>query len=118
MEKHERDWYVEQHRQKWRRIFSKIVSDKEVCDIRQVERDYMLFNYGPESQNWPAGACFACEYMMGKKCDHECLFNWSKDSEFKCCSEGLYREILGANTWQDQARLARRIANLPIYKKE
>ena len=63
--------------------------------------------------------CFCCEYNEGKEDCSQCPLDW--DVTKQCCTnnKSLYTRITNWTlTWQEQADLARQIANLPERKDE
>lgn len=57
--------------------------------------------------------CFCCEYTDSIDCTCEsCVLDWGTTEG----CELLYRKVVHATSWKEQAKLARRIANLPERK--
>ena len=112
---HDKQWYVEQHRAMWNWIADKIEATRKLCIVAELKYDWCEFH-----SLSPEAFCFACEYKSSRKegfCCRGCLFNWGNSFEFVHCMEGYYERCRLAKTWQEQARLARKIANLPVREE-
>lgn len=116
----DKQWYVDQHRAMWHWIADQIEVHKKVCHIGMLKKDYLDLVLKFSEWEYPSFGCFACEYACNNSCDircvDRCLFHWSDDKKFVRCDDesGFYRRLREASTWQEQAALARKIANLPV----
>ena len=106
-----RDEAVKKHRAMWRWIAEQIESQKKrLCIPRlkdiycQVNRDKIFLN------------CYCCEYasMKIKGCK-DCPI---ASPGWDCASGGLYTQVVDETNWKVQARIARRIAELPERDEE
>lgn len=111
---------IELHRDMWNCIADEIERSKKVLDIFGLKRRYCkTAGFGRVMFN-----CFLCEYAghvaesYANMCSY-CPLEWeSKFNEFMCehninAGDGLWLKCCDAETWQEQAALARQIANLP-----
>lgn len=106
-----KDEAVKYHREMWNDIADEIESCKRTFYIPTLKDRWCA-----EHELDPIASCFACEYneqFNGFCCDH-CLFNQTEMGPLESCCEGYYARCLYAKAWQEQAELARKIANLPV----
>lgn len=101
---------ISKHRIMWNELADEIEKYKKVIFIIQWKKEYMLNkNYHCES------SCFLCEYASSiDNCETCCACPLDIGDEE--CLGGLYEKCCNAKTWQEQAALARKIANLPERK--
>lgn len=104
---------IEGHRKMWNWIADEIERGKYVCIIRELKFFYCIANNLILRQN-----CFCCEYNSGYYDCSRCPLDWIET--LHCCDneDSLYNRVKDADTWQEQADLARQIANLPERKDE
>lgn len=110
---------IDGHRKMWNWIADKIEEEKCVQVITELKDRYRRQNYLLLYSN-----CFCCEYTLNeadiKECD-KCPINWKSDRILYGCMDkhedgdrlGLYLRCSNENCWEEQAKLARKIANLP-----
>lgn len=112
---HDKQWYVDNHRKMWNWIADEIEGKKKCVNILKFKTKYCLRVVRLHYSDIPRSYCFACEYCDQMRfCRAGCLFNWGEGPQFVCCVDGYYDECKYAETWQEQAALARKIANLPV----
>lgn len=117
-----REQAITEHRKMWNWIADCIEKFKMVIDIVDQKRRYCMENIRYPVKNY----CFLCEYTCNKNWEQDCKkcpIKWpSEFYELPCEGEaweddeekyGLWWRCNTAKTWQEQARLARQIANLP-----
>lgn len=113
-ERYDKEWYVQMHRQMWNDIADEIERKKSVLYIPGLKG---IWCFG-RMEHSPLSNCFACEYagsLTFCNCERNCLFNWAEGNKFtNCLKGGYYEKCKEANTWEEQAALARKIANLPV----
>ena len=109
--KHDKQWYVDQHRKMWNWIADQIEVNQDVClDITELKSEYCNLH-----SLFPMLGCFACEYKTGRGlCRESCLFSWGESPKFVHCLDGYYGQVEHKDDWREQAALARKIANLPV----
>ena len=117
-----REQAIAEHRKMWRWIADEIEKQENVLDIWEVKKRYFAKNGMMPIKN----DCFLCGYTSRKqyyvKCE-ECPLDWGHvEGGLPCEGEawsdndekyGLWWKCVGAKTWQEQAALARQIAELP-----
>ncbi len=100
---------IEGHRKMWNWIADKIEREKTICNIPDLKKIYCR-----ENNLFLRRHCFCCEYKDDTdwRCD-TCPVDWIKTKH--CCDneKSLYSLVIDAFIWQEQAELARQIANLP-----
>lgn len=111
---HNKEWYVQKHREMWNWIADQIENEQCVQDIFFLKRDFCRF-----IDEHPKSYCFSCQYDMDDlNAPHcrRCLFDFGGSSNSFSCEEktSVYYKCTHAETWQEQAKLARTIANLPV----
>lgn len=101
-----REQAIAEHRKMWNWIADQIEENEVRFFIADLKEQYTEKNKFKIELN-----CFMCEYDLqyGGMCEH-CLLTDSQSNE---CLNGLYGKCARAETWQEQAKLARQIANLP-----
>lgn len=110
----DKQWYVDQHRKMWNWIADQIENRKSTQEIFRLKKEYCL-----AIDEKPKFYCFSCQYDMDDfndpYCAH-CLFDFGGSSAPFSCEENtsIYYKCKSAKTWQEQADLARKIANLPV----
>ncbi|WP_368302856.1 hypothetical protein [Mediterraneibacter gnavus] len=102
------------HRKMWNWIADKIEKEKGYQNINYLKKEYCdIKGFHCETNN-----CFCCEYT---KCNCDfCPIEWeSNTGDFMCLDrceendyEGLYSLCCDEEDWKEQAKLARKIANL------
>lgn len=119
-----REQAIAEFRKEWNYIADEIEKFKMVIGIVDCKRRYCMENIRYPVKNY----CFLCEYTCNgkwqqdcKKCPIEWPVNFGGAPCEGECSEdeqknGLWWRCNTAKTWQEQARLARQIANLPERK--
>ena len=109
-----KDEAVKYHRAMWNWIADEVERCKQTSHISILKRIWCK-----EHEMNPIASCFACEYdaqFHGHPCSH-CLFNRKETVPWASCCEGYYGKILYAETWRERAKLARKIANLPVREE-
>lgn len=120
-----RERAIAEFRKEWNYIADVIERVKKVIDVSSYKFEYCYENKFYVVKN----DCFLCEYVRNGsfdwKCD-KCPIEWpSNFGGFPCEGEcwednkerfGLWWKCKNAETWQEQAALARQIANLPERK--
>lgn len=120
----DKQWYVDQHRAMWNWIADQIEEKKTALSIHNLKREWCEY-YKISLRH----DCFSCEYDSehgGNVCEY-CLFDWGVDTD-SCshedgsysCEDGCYGEcrlLCYDNLWEEQAALARKIANLPVREE-
>lgn len=110
-----REQAIAEHRKMWNWIADQIEIFKTVFSI-DILKDLYLGTFKKVLIH-PIESCFLCEYArnernkkdFGTSCDH-CPV--TRANGYGCLG-GLYYSVCRAETWQEQASLARQIANLP-----
>lgn len=102
---------IAEHRKMWRWIAELIEKVKRCVDIVDAKAEYLSEKkYKTSLKN----ECFLCEY--GFQFDDEfckyCPVKFPEEEPDECFG-GLYHKVIYAETWQEQAALARQIAELP-----
>lgn len=117
-----REQAITEHRKMWNWIADEIESYKTTINIYKYKIKYCILNkneYTSEIVKYHY-SCFLC-YYTGNECSI-CPLIWNSEaSEFMCelikddddKGNGLLEKCVRAETWQEQAALARQIANLP-----
>lgn len=109
-----REEAISKHRKMWNWIADRIEEEKEDQDIEDLKIEYCHDEEVRVKNN-----CFCCEYI-----NCVCVFcpiKWeSKVENYMCIdeykendSEGIYSIWCDETDWREQAKLARKIANLP-----
>lgn len=107
----DKQWYVDQHRNMWNWIADQIEGKRATQSILVLKSKWCALN-----AVWPKHYCFGCEYdstHWGYLCQH-CLFDWGAHGPRCYCEDGIYGECKCAKKWQEQAAMARKIADLPV----
>lgn len=104
---------IKWHREMWNYIADVIENSRMVQNIGELKREF-LRKYG--FQRRVQANCFLCEYTK-MHCD-ECPLKWGEQEGSGCIrvggkNDGLFFKIGECKSWQKQAELARKIANLP-----
>lgn len=110
-----REQAIEEHRKMWSWIADTIEILEMVFEIYMLKDLYL--GTLKKMTIYPAESCFLCEYSReqlnktgnGVTCDY-CPVVAPKTAG---CLGGLYYAVCEAETWKEQAALARKIANLP-----
>lgn len=106
-----RDEAVKKHRAMWGWIAEQIESRKRVRCIPNLKHEFCQ-NNGDD----PELGCYCCEYANERSggCG-ACPLEWPGGG---CADGGLYIDVVDADNWKVQARIARRIAELPERDEE
>lgn len=104
---------IEGHRKMWNWIADEIERRKRVCIIIDLKMQYC----GDNDLALKNG-CFCCEYNDRDYQCVKCPLDWGKGKHCATDKHSLYTRVVHADTWQEQADLARQIANLPERKDE
>lgn len=100
---------IEGHRKMWNWIADRIERKKRRVYISDLKKIYCR-----ENNLLLRHSCFCCEYSDDDDCDCEkCPVDWIKTKHCNDGEKSLYKLVLCAYTWRNQAELARQIANLP-----
>lgn len=112
---------ITEHKKMWNWIADFI---EQVCEVVRI--DILKESYCEKRKINLIHDCFCCQYDHNKSGDYyepckNCPIDWgSKTKEYMCQDieieddyKGLYWLCHEAKTWQEQAALARKIANLP-----
>lgn len=108
-----REKAIAEHRKMWNWIADRIEKGKNFVDIDERKDQYLE---KLKIQIYPVESCFLCEYAnrkKGKRYQKPCRFCPVENPDGDGCLGGLYYAVCRAETWQEQAALARQIANLP-----
>ena len=105
-----REQAIAEHRKMWNWI-----ADKTEKLKRKVEKEEYFREMG--IANIPRSECYCCEYLFSgciviqlSYCKNECAINWGENLN---CIDSYYQKWIFIDGWQQSARLARIIANLP-----
>lgn len=116
---------IEKHREMWNWITDKIIEEKNVQNIYGLKQTYCENKF---PNQYILNYCFLCEYSKeyGRENCSLCPLDWeSKCNNFMCEDKYNISDGLGLwwhcqihfdkwlNNWEEQAALARQIANLP-----
>lgn len=106
-----REQAISEHRKMWNWIADKIETIKHTIHIITYKKKYLEINGFVDIID----SCFMCEYVVSiqKGCEQCPIDSWT-DSIY--CLGGLFEKCCNAESWQEQAALARQIANLPERK--
>lgn len=104
---------IESHRKMWNWIADEIERQQCLCCIPLLKQCYCHKN-----KLTLIADCFCCEYNNNYIECPKCPLDWIETSH--CCNneKSLYYRILWTESWQEQADLARQIANLPEKEEE
>lgn len=104
-----REQAIAEHRKMWNYIANEIERLKTVCNIDILKIHYLTNSRFKNKAilSW----CFLCEYSYKINGCESCPVN--SLTKGKGCLNGLYYLVCNAESWQEQAALARKIANLP-----
>lgn len=111
---HSKEWYVQKHREMWNWIADHIENEQSIQDIFELKKTFCRY-IGEK----PKCYCFSCQYDMDdlftSQCQR-CLFDFGGSRNQCSCEEriSIYYKCRDAETWKEQAELARKIANLPV----
>ena len=110
-----REEAISEHRKMWNWIADRIEEEKEYQDIEDLKIEYCDREGFDDIEN----NCFCCEYT---NCVCEfCPIEWESEAgDYMCLDQykekdckGLYMLCFDELDWKEQAKLARKIANLP-----
>lgn len=109
-----REQAIAERRKMWRWIAEEIENRRRCVDLRICKGRYLAEKKYGEIR--PINDCFLCEYDFQDQFDkskpcQKCPVKVKKEGEG--CLGGLYYKVKRADTWQEQAALARQIAELP-----
>lgn len=116
---------ITEHRKMWNWIADQIIKLRKLIDVYSYKKAYLYRKRLFDIRN----NCFLCEYSKSyfySLCKN-CPLDWgyvADDVEWFCPCEGnpfssneeeygLWWKCQKAKTWEEQARIAREIANLP-----
>lgn len=104
---------IKGHRKMWNWIADEIERRKCICNIAEWKRRYCNENSLDLLCN-----CFCCEYTDSKHNDDcsLCPLDWGITKTCNHSKQSLFKRVLSCTTWQEQADLAKQIANLPERK--
>lgn len=114
-----REQAIELHRDMWNWIADEVEKIKKVVDIWKYKENYCKANGYIRVKHF----CFLCEYTRGE-CSL-CPLDWESEAFAYMCEKkddydknhgGLWLRCLDAETWEEQATFARKIANLTERK--
>lgn len=102
-----REQAIAEHRKMWNWIADEIERVKHSVYIIAYKKKYLEINGFVDIKD----SCFMCEYVVNKhKTCEQCPINsWIYSID---CLGGLFEKCCNAKSWQEQAALARQIANL------
>lgn len=100
-----RERAIAEHRKMWNWI-----ADETEKLKRKVEKSDYFNAMGID--DIPDNECYCCEFNVYHPdyCDEHCIIDWGCD---KWCLNSYFKKWLFTYDWQEAARLARIIANLP-----
>lgn len=110
-----REEAISKHRKMWSWIADEIEKEKKYQDIEYLKIEYC----NDEEVRGVTSNCFCCEYT---NCVCEfCPIEWESEAgDYMCLDQykekdckGLYMLCFDELDWKEQAKLARKIANLP-----
>lgn len=109
-----REEAISEHRKMWNWIADEIEKEKRDQYIEGLKKEYC-----DREGYYIRSNCFCCEYTK-YICDY-CPIEWKSEVEDSMCmqkyeeddDEGLYALCCNELDWEEQAKLARQIANLP-----
>lgn len=109
-----REQAITEHRKMWNWIADEIERLKTVCNINILKFDYLTESKFKNEAilSW----CFLCEYSYKNKDNKDNICELCPViSSIKGigCLNGLYSLVCRSENWQEQAKFARQIANLP-----
>ena len=103
---------IEGHRKMWNWIADEIEKRNKVLEIIDLKVEYCTTNNLLLQHN-----CFCCEYSIDDDYGCEkCPVDWINTKHCSDDETSLYVAVLHTKQWQEQADLARQIANLPERK--
>lgn len=118
-----REQAIAEHRKMWNCISEKIEKSESVQGIEKLKDEYLGELIRKEYlYEYPVNGCFLFDYAYRENQENMlnakfCIFCPVETESVKnrnvSCLAGLYVMIKRADTWQEQAKLARQIANLP-----
>lgn len=110
-----REQAIAEHRKMWNWIADQIEIFKTVFSI-DILKDLYLGTF-KGMLIFPVESCFICEYARKKRNEMDCGVSCDYCPVTRAngggCLGGLYYAVCIAETWHEQAALARQIANLP-----
>lgn len=105
-----REQAITEHWMMWNWIEQKIREAKRVLNIPDLKIEYLENN----GFNHIFADCFLCQYVSEVSVfEIQCNYCPVERPSGDDCLGGLWRDVLTADTWQEQAALARQIAELP-----
>lgn len=119
---------ITEHRKMWNWIADKIIRLKKLIDVYSYKKEYLYRKRLFDIDRY----CFLCDYCRQNRKRFEvcekCPLDWGDVSNrnfYPCEGDaysqderdyGLWWKCQKAKTWEEQARIAREIANLPEKK--
>lgn len=100
-----REQAISRHRKMWNWIAD------ETKRLKRKIKKYEYFKV-MEIDDIPDSKCYCCEFLLNHPncCANNCIIDWGKNSG---CIGSYYGKWIYTDDWQEAARLARIIANLP-----
>ena len=100
-----REQAIAEHRKMWNWIAD------ETNRLKRKVSKYKYFDV-MRIDDIPDNRCYCCEFFKQNPfyCGCDCIINWG---EGIVCTDSYYEKWTSADDWQEAARLARIIANLP-----
>lgn len=105
-----REQAIAEHRKMWNWIADQIERKRKYLSISGLKDKYFFML---EMKIIPVDRCFLCQYANETNVYCPCDYCPVVVPEGIGCLGGLYYSVSRAETWQEQAALARQIANLP-----
>lgn len=113
-----REQAIEEHRKMYNEMADEIEKNKRSIKYVAKWKEHYINEIGFLDFN---NDCFLCQYTIDKfpreRCEFTCPLMWGEKLGDTCMvteyGDGLFRRLLYAESWQEQAALASQIANLP-----
>lgn len=105
-----REQAIAEHRKMWRWIAELIEKVKRCVNIGDSKKEYLSML---KIKIYPIDMCFLCQYANEADVCFPCRHCPVEKPDGIGCLGGLYYKVCRAETWQEQAALARQIAELP-----
>lgn len=104
-----REQAIAEHRKMWNWIAEQIERKMKYLSISGLKDKY----YFMLEKTWTVEKCYLCQYANEQYTSSPCDHCPVEKPDGVGCLGGLYYAVNRAETWQEQASLARQIANLP-----
>lgn len=105
-----REQAIAEHRKMWNWIADQIERKRKYLSISGLKDKYFFML---KMKIWPVDRCYLCQYANEHSKTFQCDNCPVEKPDGVGCLGGLYYAVNRAETWQEQASLARQIANLP-----